>query len=126
MAREFSRTDRVGSQMQRELALLVRDELDDPRLGMITIQAVQVVRDFSHAKVYFTTLGGKLSEKETTSLLNEAAPFFRHELGHRLNIRSLPQLHFLFDESIEKGARLSSLIDEAVESDRERHRDSDD
>ncbi len=126
MAREFSRTDRVGSQMQRELAQLIRDELDDPRLGMVTVQAVQVVRDFSHAKVYFTILGGSLSEKETTTLLNEAAPFFRHELRHRLNIRSLPMLHFLYDESIEKGAHLSALIDEAVESDRERHRDSDD
>jgi ribosome-binding factor A len=126
MAREFSRTDRVGAQIQRELAQLIRDSLDDPRLGMITVQAVQVVRDFSHAKVYFTILGGELSEKETGKVLNEAAPFFRHELGHRLNIRSLPQLHFQFDESIEKGAHLSALIDEAVESDREKHRDSDD
>lgn len=117
MAREFSRTDRVGSQIQRELAQLVREELKDPRLGMITIQAVKVVRDFSHAKVYFTFIGGKLETKEVTKVLKDTAPFFRHELGHRLNIRTLPQLHFVYDESIEKGSYLSSLIDKAVASD---------
>ncbi len=114
MAREFSRTDRVGSQMQRELAMLVRDELDDPRLGMVTIQAVRVVRDFSHAKVYFTVIGGELDVKETTRVLKEAAPFFRHELGHRIKIRALPELLFVYDESIERGMHLSALIEEAV------------
>ena len=117
MARDFSRTDRVGSQMQRELAQLVRDELDDARLGMVTIQAVKVVRDFSHATVYFTQLGSSMAERETERALNEAAPFLRHELRHRLNIRTIPQLHFVYDRSIEDGARLSALIDEAVESD---------
>ncbi|MEJ2529702.1 MAG: 30S ribosome-binding factor RbfA [Gammaproteobacteria bacterium] len=117
MAREFTRADRVGSQMQRELAQLVRDELDDPRLGMITIQAVKVVRDFSHATVYFTFIGGELEIKEVTRVLKDAASFFRHELGHRLNIRTLPQLHFVYDESVEKGAQLSALIDRAIEHD---------
>ncbi len=120
MAREFSRTDRVGSQIHRELAQLVRDELSDPRLGMITIQAVKVVRDFSHAKVYFTFIGGDMDVAETTKVLKETAPFFRHELGHRLNIRTLPQLHFVYDESIEKGAHLSALIDQAVASDKKK------
>jgi len=75
------------------------------------------VRDFSHAKVYFTFIGGTLETKEVTKVLKETASFFRHELGHRLNIRTLPQLHFVYDESIEHGARLSALIDQAVESD---------
>lgn len=120
MAREFSRTDRVGSQIQRELAQLVRDELNDPRLGLITIQAVKVVRDFSHAKVYFTFIGGEFETEEVTKVLKETAPFFRHELGHRLNIRTLPQLHFVYDESVEKGAHLSALIQSAVDSDRKK------
>ena len=124
MAREFSRADRVGSQIQRELAQLVRDELNDPRLGLITIQAVKVVRDFSHAKVYFTFIGGTLETKEVTKVLKETAPFFRHELGHRLNIRTLPQLHFVYDESVEKGAHLSALIDRAVESDEKKSSDN--
>lgn len=124
MARDFSRTDRVGSQMQRELAQLVRDELDDARLGMVTIQAVKVVRDFSHATVYFTQLGSGMTEREAERALNEAAPFLRHELRHRLNIRTIPLLHFVYDHSVEDGARLSALIDEAVESDHAKSVDS--
>ena len=127
MAQEFSRTDRVGSQIQRELAGLVHDELDDPRLGMITIQAVKVVRDFSSAKVFFTFLGGELDIRGTARILNEAAPYFRHELGHRMKLRSVPQLNFVHDESIERGEQLSSLIDQAVASDAAKHvPDSDD
>ena len=117
MAREFSRTDRVGSQMQRELAVLVREELDDPHLGMITIQAVRVTRDFSYAKVYFTVMGGQKTPAETAGLLNEAALFFRHQLGSRIRLRVLPQLHFVHDVSVEQGERLSALIEQAVASD---------
>ena len=114
MAREFSRTDRVGSQMQRELAELVRDGLDDPRLGMITIQEVRVVRDFSHAKVFFTVMAGKLDHEQTRKLLQEAAGWLRHELGRVMKLRTLPQLHFVYDESIEQGEKLSALIEQAV------------
>ena len=117
MVREFSRTDRVGSQIQRELAGLVHDELDDPRLGMVTIQAVKVVRDLSHAKVFFTFLGGTLDSRGTAHILNEAAPYFRHELGRRIKLRSVPELRFVHDESIDRGDRLSSLIDQAIASD---------
>jgi ribosome-binding factor A len=122
MGHEFSRTDRVGSQIQRELAELVQHELDDPRLGMITIQAVKVVRDFSHAKVFFTMLGGDLDTPGTARILNEAAPYFRHELGQRIKLRSVPALHFVHDESIDRGDRLSSLIDQAVASDASKHK----
>ncbi|MCP4283452.1 MAG: 30S ribosome-binding factor RbfA [Gammaproteobacteria bacterium] len=121
MAREFKRTDRVGAQIQRELAALVRGELDDPRLGMITIQAVRVVRDFSHAKIFFTVMAGTLEMSETTRVLNDAAPFFRHELGRRMKLRTLPELHFVYDESVEQGEKLSNLIDQAVKSDTDKH-----
>ncbi|MES9903092.1 MAG: 30S ribosome-binding factor RbfA [Sedimenticola sp.] len=117
MAREFNRTDRVGSQMQRELAELVRTELDGRKLGMVTIQTVQVVRDFSHAKVFFTTMGGELSEAEATRALKDAAPTLRYRLGSRMRLRTIPQLHFVYDDSIEQGRRLSALIEQAVESD---------
>jgi ribosome-binding factor A len=123
MAREFKRTDRVGAQIQRELAMLVRAELDDPRLGMITIQAVRVVRDFSHAKIYFTVMAGELEAVETARVLNDAAPFFRHELGRRMKLRTLPELHFVHDESVEQGERLSSLIEQAVKSDSDKHQE---
>ncbi len=117
MAREFKRTDRVGAQIQRELAELVRVNLDSRKTGMITIQAVEVVRDFSHAKVYFTFLGGGLDQRGVTQALKQAAPGLRHELGQRIRMRTVPELHFLHDDSIERGSRLSALIEQAVKSD---------
>lgn len=123
MTREFKRTDRVGSQLQRDLAVLVRDEMDDPRLGMVTIHEVRVVRDLSYAKVYFTVMGGALTPRETARVLNDAAPFFRHELGRRIKIRTLPELRFIYDESIEQGERLSALIERAVAEDAEHGND---
>ena len=115
MAREFKRTDRLGSQLQRELAQLVRDEIRDPRLGMVTIQAVQVSRDLAHAKVYFTSLGGEFEHAQAVRHLNEAAPYLRHLLSASLRkLRSVPVLHFVYDESIERGMHLDSLIDQAL------------
>jgi ribosome-binding factor A len=117
MAREFKRTDRVGAQIQRELAELVRSDFDSRTLGMITIQAVEVVRDFSHAKVYFTVLGGELDQRGVTKVLKQAAPRLRHELGQRMRMRTVPELHFVHDESVERGRHLSALIEQAVKSD---------
>ena len=114
MAREFNRTDRVGAQLQRELADLIGNELGDNRLKMVTVQEVRVVRDFSHATVFFTILGNLLDRKETSSVLNGAAGYLRRELGRRVRMRTVPQLHFQYDESVERGARLSELIDEAA------------
>ncbi|HOO92641.1 MAG: 30S ribosome-binding factor RbfA [Gammaproteobacteria bacterium] len=123
MAREFKRTDRVGAQMHRELAVLLREELDDPRLGMITIQEVRVVRDFSHATIYFTVMAGDAGRAETTRILNDAAPFFRHELGRRMKLRTLPELRFVHDGSVEQGEKLFSLIELAVKSDSDKHKE---
>ncbi len=117
MHQDFSRTDRIGQQIQRELAVLVRDELKDPRLGMVTIQAVKVVRDLSHAKVYFTVLGQEGERGESTKLLKVASGFLRKMLGQRMKLRTIPQLNFIYDDSIEYGAHLSTLIENAVKSD---------
>jgi len=114
VAKEFSRTRRVGEQMQRELSELIQRELKDPRVGMITITGVEVSRDMSHAKVYVTVLGGEHSLEETLATLKHAAGFLRHELGHRMKLRIIPELHFFYDASIERGAHLSALIDKAV------------
>lgn len=121
MAREFSRTDRVGSQVQRELASIIGNELDDPRLGMLTIQEVRISKDFSHAKVYYTTLGSSLEPVEIQRILKEVAPFLRHELGRNINMRTTPELRFVHDESVERGEKLSSLIEAAVKSDAAKH-----
>ena len=114
MPRDFSRALRVAEQIQRELADLIRIEVKDPRVGMVTLTDVEVTADYAHAKVFFTTLGDKDQIAEAAVGLNHAAGFLRHELGHRIKLRSTPQLHFTYDESIERGVRLSQLIDQAV------------
>jgi ribosome-binding factor A len=111
--------------MQRELAELVRVELSNPQLGMVTIQAVEVVRDFSHAKVFFTFLGGELDQAGVTKTLKEAAPMLRHELAQRMRMRTIPALHFVHDESVARGVHLSALIDQAVDADAAHHHESD-
>ncbi|MFP5506524.1 MAG: 30S ribosome-binding factor RbfA [Gammaproteobacteria bacterium] len=118
MPRDFPRTRRVGEQMQRELAALIRDEVKDPRVGMVTVLAVEVTRDLAHAKVFVTVLGDAEARDASLAALNKAAGFLRHELGQRMLTRTVPQLRFVYDESIERGSRLSALIDRAVASDK--------
>ena len=117
MPRDFSRTLRIAEQIQRDLAELLRLEVKDPRIGMVTLTDVEVTADYAHAKVYFTTLGDAGQVAAATEGLNRAAGFLRHELGHRIKLRSIPQLHFIHDESVERGVRLSRLIDAAVADD---------
>ena len=114
MARDFQRTDRVGAQLQRELAELVRDEVKADGIGMVTIQEVRVVRDLSQAKVYFTVMGSQLPRVECTQHLNHAAGHLRWLLGQQLKLRTVPKLLFVYDESIEKGEHLDALIKQAV------------
>jgi ribosome-binding factor A len=114
MPRDFSRTLRVAEQIQRELAQLIRQEIKDPRVGMVTLTDVEVSPDYGHAKVFFTVLGDASQVDDAANGLNHAAGFLRRELGRRISLRTLPQLHFEYDESVERGVRLSRLIDEAV------------
>lgn len=127
MAKDYSRTQRVGDQMQRELALLIQREIKDPRLGMVTITAVNVARDLGHATVYITTMDKDLPEDIalTLDILSQASGFLRSQLGKAMKIRTIPQLHFLYDESIVRGSQLSALIDKAVAEDRKHHNKED-
>ncbi|MCF6751095.1 30S ribosome-binding factor RbfA [Pseudomonas stutzeri] len=121
MAKEFSRTQRIGDQMQRELAQLIQREIKDPRLGLVTITGVDVSRDLSHAKIFITILGQDDNEEAVRGnlrILNEAAGFLRMQLGKSMKLRSVPQLHFNYDASIRRGVELSSLIERAVAEDR--------
>lgn len=111
--KSFSRSDRVAEQIRRDLSELIRNELKDPRVGMISLTGVEVTPDYAHAKVYFSTLDDS-HVPEILSGLKRAAGFLRRELGRRIRIHTLPQLHFLHDSSIEQGASLSQLIDQAV------------
>ncbi|AYN95961.1 MULTISPECIES: 30S ribosome-binding factor RbfA [Pseudomonas] len=124
MAKEYTRTQRIGDQMQRELALLIQREIKDPRLGLVTITDVNVARDLSHAKVFITVLGKDSSEDiaQNLGILNEASGFLRQQLGRAMKLRTIPQMRFHYDESIRRGAELSALIERAVSEDR-RHED---
>lgn len=109
-----SRRARIADQIQRELAEAIRLELRDPRVGLITLTGVELSGDQSHAKVFFTVLGAESAVREAAEGLQRAAGFLRSQLAHRLTTRKVPELHFEFDESVERGVRLSRLIDEAV------------
>ncbi len=115
MSKEYSRSLRVAEQIQRDLARLIRTDVKDPRIGMVTISEVRVSTDLAHAKVYMTVLGSDAEgAAESVGTLNRAAPFLRHALGRRLLLRIIPQLHFVYDETLDKGARLDALIDASV------------
>lgn len=114
MPKNYSRSLRIAEQVQRELADLIRTEVKDPRVGMVTLTEVEVSPDYSHAKVFFTLLGDAPQVALATHGLNNAAGYLRHLLNGRIKLRVIPQLHFVYDESVEHGARLSRLIDEAV------------
>lgn len=117
MSEEFSRTRRVGEQVQRELAGLLQQEVKDPRVAGVTVTAVEVSRDLTHARVYVSRLGEESGWEDTLRGLQRAAGFLRRELGRRLTMRTVPELKFMRDTSIERGARLSELIEQAVEED---------
>ncbi|MDO8891061.1 MAG: 30S ribosome-binding factor RbfA [Sulfurimicrobium sp.] len=114
MPKDHSRPRRVAEQIQRELAELIQLEVKDPRVGMVTLTDVEVTPDYSHAKVYFTLLNQGHSLDETLEGLNRAAGYLRSQLAHRMRLRIMPQLHFVFDSSVERGVQLSNLIEEAV------------
>lgn len=121
MPKDFERTRRVAEQLQRELAQMIQQELKDPRLGMVTISAVQVSKDMGNAKVFITVFDEQHDRDKTLTALQHAAGFLQHELGQRLHLRTIPRLRFVYDESITRGANLSALIDKAVKEDRAKH-----
>jgi ribosome-binding factor A len=105
---------RVADQIQRDLAEIIAYELKDPRVGMITITEVQITPDYAHAKVFFTMLKDSKEEvKNTLAGLTAAAGHIRGQLGKRLHIHTLPQLHFVHDTSTSRGIEMSRLIDQA-------------
>lgn len=112
MAKEFSRARRVEEQIKRELAGLTRTHIDTAQLGMLTFTAVKVSADLSIAKVYFTTLGAGFTEKQAEASLNEQASDLRYALGQQMRMRSIPQLRFYYDVSIQNANEMEKLLDE--------------
>jgi ribosome-binding factor A len=114
MSERYSRSDRVSEAIRRELAQLIATELKDPRVGMVTLQGVEVTPDYAHAKVFFSVLKG--DPAQTQEGLDQAAGFLRAGLFKRLHIHTVPTLHFQFDRTTERAADMNALIAQAVAS----------
>ncbi len=114
MPKDFPRGRRIADQIQRELSEIIRLELKDPRVGLVTITDVEVSQDNAHAKVFVTSLGELVQQEAAVCALDHASGFLRSKLSNQLKLRTVPQLHFQYDASIERGMRLSKLIDDAV------------
>ncbi|MBI3575370.1 MAG: 30S ribosome-binding factor RbfA [Gammaproteobacteria bacterium] len=117
--KESNRPRRVAELLKRELALIIPRELDHPLAHRITLTHAEAPRDMSSVKIYFTLLDGAAAVKEATKVLNHAAGFLRHALRGRVVLRAIPELRFQYDESVARGARLTSLIDRAIAEDKE-------
>ena len=113
MKKGQGRPQRLGDQIQREVSDLIRLEVRDPRVGMITITSVDVSPDVKHAKIFFTVLE-KEKLPETLAGLNRSAGFLRSQLAKRIKMYTTPELRFVYDESVERGDHLSRLIDAAL------------
>lgn len=115
MAKEYPRSRRIAEQLRRELVEVVRDEVDDPRVGSVTFSEVQVSRDLSHATVYLTVLGAEAEEVEAcVEVLNRAHGFLRTQVARRIRAKRIPHMRFVHDMAFDRGARLSALIDEVA------------
>lgn len=109
----FKRAERVNALLQRELGMIISEELRDPRIGFSTVTAVETTDDLRTAKVHVSVLGDDEKIAETMRALEEAKPYLRHELGSRVALRFVPELMFLSDRTAERAARISTLLREA-------------
>lgn len=111
MAREFGRSARVSSQIQKELALIIQREMKDPRIGLVTVNEVVVTKDLAVAKVYITFLNAEQQAiSDYLKIINDAAAYLRGEVGKRMKMRSIPELRFFYDDSMDTGLRMDALL----------------
>ena len=110
----FRRTERINEQLRQEISLLIREEVRDPRVGLATITAVDTSPELDHARVYVTTIGGDDEKEAAVAGLTSAAPFIRKQLGRRLHMRRIPELHFEVDRQLENAQRIENLLREAL------------
>lgn len=123
MRKDTNRPRRIAELIKRELAGLIPRELDDPRAHHVTLTYAEVSPDLSHARVYFTLLAGEAEARPMAAVLNRAAGFLRRALADRMRLRVVPALRFEFDSSVERGDRLTRLIDQAISEDRKGHKE---
>ncbi|HEX5521290.1 MAG TPA: 30S ribosome-binding factor RbfA [Longimicrobiaceae bacterium] len=121
----YRRTDRINEQLRQEISLLLRDEVRDPRAALATVTAVETSPELDHAKVYVTALGDEKEKAETVAGLQSAAAFMRGQLGRRLHMRRVPELHFRLDRALEEAIRIETLLREALPEGVEAESDAD-
>lgn len=108
----YSRADRVGTQLQRELSEALRKQVKDPRLAMATITAVKMSRDLKHARIYYISSGGQKSQEEVNAGFEQARGYLKRYLAHHLGMRYMPEIKFFYDDSFEYGSRIERLLGE--------------
>lgn len=125
MSREFKRSDRVAQELQKEVAVILQREVKDPRIGMVTVSDVEVSRDLAYAKVFVTFLFDNDPEAISQGMkgLEKASPYIRTLLGKAMRLRIVPELRFVYDESLVEGMRMSNLVSNVIKSDEEKHKE---
>ena len=125
MAREFKRSDRVAQEIQKEIAVILQREVKDPRIGMVTVSDVEVSSDLAYAKVFVTFLFDHDEQAITQGMkgLEKAAPYIRILLGKTMRLRIVPEVRFIYDESLVEGMRMSNLVSNVIREDEAKHKE---
>lgn len=125
MVREFKRSDRVAQEIQKEIAVILQREVKDPRIGMVTVSDVEVSSDLAYAKVFVTFLFDHDEQAITQGMkgLEKAAPYIRTLLGKTMRLRIVPEIRFIYDESLVEGMRMSNLVSNVIREDEAKHKE---
>ena len=125
MAREFSRAQRVAQEIKKEIAVILQREVKDPRIGMVTVSDVEVSRDLAYAKIFVTFLFDEDEQQIEQGMLglHKASPYIRSLLGKAMRLRIVPELRFVYDNSLVEGMRMSNLVTKVINQDKARHHD---
>lgn len=123
MAREFKRSDRVAQELQKEIAVILQREVKDPRIGMVTVSDVEVSKDLAYAKIFVTFLfdHDEAAIEQGMKGLEKASPYIRSLVGKAMRLRIVPELRFIYDQSLVEGMRMSNLVSDVIRKDEERH-----
>lgn len=123
MAREFKRSDRVAQELQKEVAVILQREVKDPRIGMVTVSDVEVSKDLAYAKIFVTFLFDDDPEivEQGMKGLEKASPYIRTLVGKAMRLRIVPELRFIYDESLVEGMRMSNLVSNVIKNDESKH-----
>ena len=125
MSREFKRSDRVAQELKKEVAVILQREVKDPRIGMVTVSDVEVSRDLAYAKIFVTFLFDNDQEAINQGMkgLEKASPYIRSLVGKAMRLRIVPELRFIYDESLVEGMRMSNLVSNVIRQDEAKHKE---